>query len=90
MNKNTLYLATASLVLTVILLFQETAVAQKYKKEVIQNLDNKQKEYGQTAQQIWQWAEVGYQAAKSSALLQELLRKEGFTNAVFTRMVWKH
>lgn len=56
-----------------------SAYAQKYKKEVIQNLDDKQAEYGQTAHQIWQWAEVGYQETKSSGLLQELLKEAGFT-----------
>jgi aminobenzoyl-glutamate utilization protein B len=56
-----------------------SAYAQKYKKEVIQNLEAKQVEYGQTAHQIWEWAEVGYQETKSSSLLQEILKKEGFT-----------
>jgi aminobenzoyl-glutamate utilization protein B len=57
----------------------KSAYAQKYKKEVIQNLDNKQKEYSQTAHQIWEWAELGYQETKSSALLQEKLKNAGFT-----------
>ena len=60
-------------------LFFNFSYAQKYKKEVLQNLDNKQSSYGETAHQIWQWAELGYQETKSSALLQELLEKEGFT-----------
>jgi aminobenzoyl-glutamate utilization protein B len=57
----------------------KSAYAQEYKKEVIQNLDNKQKEYSQTAHQIWEWAELGYQETKSSALLQEKLKNAGFT-----------
>jgi len=56
-----------------------SAEAQKYKKEVIQNLDQKEVEYGQTAHQIWEWAEIGYQETKSSGLLQETLKRAGFT-----------
>ena len=59
--------------------FFNIAYSQKYKKEVLQNLDNKQSEYGKTAHQIWEWAELGYQETKSSELLQEILRDEGFT-----------
>ena len=32
----------------------------------------------EAAQQIWQWAEPGYQEKKSSALLAEMLEKSGF------------
>jgi aminobenzoyl-glutamate utilization protein B len=59
--------------------FFNIAYSQKYKKEVLQNLVNKQSDYGKTAHQIWEWAELGYQETKSSNLLQELLRAEGFT-----------
>ncbi len=34
--------------------------------------------YGQKAKAIWNYAEVGYQEEKSSALLQDMLSKEGF------------
>ena len=33
----------------------------------------------EVAQQIWEWAEVGYQETKSSALLQQELKNAGFT-----------
>ena len=35
--------------------------------------------YGDMAQQIWEWAEVGYQETRSSALLQQTLKSAGFT-----------
>ena len=34
--------------------------------------------YSNAAQQIWEWAEVGYQEEQSSALLQDTLKKAGF------------
>ena len=53
--------------------------AQSEKSDVLAQLDEQQQEYGDVALQIWQWAEVGYQEAKSSALLQQTLKNEGFT-----------
>ncbi|MFN4145156.1 MAG: amidohydrolase [Runella sp.] len=41
-------------------------------------LDKKYGSYCNIARQIWGFAELGYLEAKSSALLQETLRKEGF------------
>ncbi len=49
------------------------------KTEIIQTLDARGEEYFQAAHQIWEWAEVGYQEERSSALLQELLSGEGFS-----------
>ncbi|NJB84712.1 aminobenzoyl-glutamate utilization protein B [Lewinella marina] len=46
---------------------------------VLQELDRKADAYFGVAKRIWDWAEVGYQEEKSSALLQETLRAEGFT-----------
>lgn len=66
-------------ILFLLLLAFGSANAQKYKKEVIQNLDQKEAEYSQTALQIWEWAEIGYQETKSSSLLQETLKHAGFT-----------
>jgi aminobenzoyl-glutamate utilization protein B len=36
-------------------------------------------EYRKTALQIWEYAELGYKEQKSSALLQETLKANGFT-----------
>lgn len=49
------------------------------KNAALQRLDQLGPEYANVAMQIWNWAEVGYQEEKSSALLQEQLRKAGFT-----------
>ncbi len=46
---------------------------------VSQSVDGAEATYTDTAQQIWQWAEVGYQETRSSALLQQQLREAGFT-----------
>jgi aminobenzoyl-glutamate utilization protein B len=48
-------------------------------KAVSQSVDQAASTYGNMAQQIWQWAEVGYQEKRSSALLQQQLREAGFT-----------
>ena len=48
------------------------------KTEALQDLQAQYAEYRQVAQRIWGFAEVGYKETKSSALLQETLRKNGF------------
>ncbi|MDQ2769965.1 MAG: amidohydrolase [Bacteroidota bacterium] len=48
------------------------------KTEALQDLQAHYAEYRQVAQRIWGFAEVGYKETKSSALLQETLRKNGF------------
>ena len=48
------------------------------KTATIKALDNRMEEYQNIAGKIWEFAEVGYKETKSSALLQETLRKEGF------------
>ena len=45
---------------------------------VLTDLDTKAPAYATTARTIWEFAEVGYQETKSSALLQEQLRAAGF------------
>ncbi len=52
--------------------------AQKTTDEVLKNLDKKSEAYGEIAQQIWNFAEMGYQEEQSSALLQKTLSDEGF------------
>lgn len=53
--------------------------SQKEKNEIIKNLDQQFDKYAGIASQIWEWAEVGYQEERSSALLSETLEKEGFS-----------
>lgn len=50
----------------------------KSHENAIKEISQKEKQYGALAKQIWNYAEVGYQEVKSSALLQEQLKKEGF------------
>lgn len=48
------------------------------KTAVVQNLQNAYPFYKDIALQIWDYAELGYKEVKSSILLTETLRKEGF------------
>lgn len=49
------------------------------KAMAVQNLQNAYDQYKNIALQIWNHAELGYKEVKSSALLQETLKKEGFS-----------
>lgn len=53
-------------------------ISQSHQKALLQ-LEKQAKRYGEIAQNIWEFAEVGYQEEKSSELLQNTLEKEGFT-----------
>ena len=48
------------------------------KKEIAASIDAKQSEYADISTQIWGFAELGYLEFKSSVLLQDTLKKEGF------------
>ncbi len=71
------------------MLLSFSAIAQKkkvvpapeegLKTIAVQNLQNSYEQYKNIALQIWGHAELGYKEVKSSALLQETLKKEGFT-----------
>lgn len=50
----------------------------KEKKIVINALEQRHKEFGKIAHNIWDLAEVGYQEFKSTKLLQDKLQAEGF------------
>ena len=56
-----------------------TASAADTPKSVINYLDSKYDRTADLAQSLWNFAEVGYQERKSSALLRETLAAEGFT-----------
>jgi aminobenzoyl-glutamate utilization protein B len=49
------------------------------KTQVLAVIQSKKDIYADLALKIWNYAEVGYQETKSSALLQQKLRDEGFT-----------
>lgn len=46
---------------------------------ILLDLDSSKGEYSKMAMQIWEYAEMGYQEVKSSALLQNKLNEAGFT-----------
>jgi aminobenzoyl-glutamate utilization protein B len=48
------------------------------KKEAMEHLQNNVTPYKDIALKIWDYSEVGYKEEKSSAILKELLTKEGF------------
>lgn len=51
----------------------------KVKLEVIQSLNDQYNYYKERALKIWDYAEVGFQEVKSSALLQQTLKDHGFS-----------
>jgi aminobenzoyl-glutamate utilization protein B len=72
MNSNTIFLA---LLLTLGVFSRSYAQKEEL---VIKSIDANTTSYAEAAMQIWNFAEMGYQEYKSSALLQETLRKAGF------------
>ena len=46
---------------------------------ILKSIDLKQEQYSAVAKQIWDYAELGFQEDKSSALLQKTLADAGFT-----------
>jgi aminobenzoyl-glutamate utilization protein B len=68
------------LTLAAVLVALPTSVrSQDPKSELAASIDAKRAAYTGIADQIWSFAEVGYQEHKSSALLQQQLRNAGFT-----------
>ena len=53
--------------------------ADKLKDQVAKNIDADYEKNKKIALQIWDYAEVGYKEVKSSALLQQQLKENGFT-----------
>jgi aminobenzoyl-glutamate utilization protein B len=65
-------------ILLLFLLSSVLVFAQKTKQDVMKSIDANYDQYTQVANKIWEYAEVGYQETKSSALLQETLSQAGF------------
>ena len=55
------------------------AFGQTNKADLVRLLDSQTATYGDIANRIWNFAEIGYQETRSSALLQQTLREAGFT-----------
>jgi aminobenzoyl-glutamate utilization protein B len=66
-----------AILLTLFLIYSNFIIAQKT-NTISTNLDTKKELYSAIAQQIWGFAEMGYQEEKSAALLQQTLSNEGF------------
>ena len=54
------------------------AAQDDQKSEMYETINERQQTSWETAKQIWNWAEPGYQETKSSALLIKTLRSQGF------------
>ena len=67
------------IILSMFLLAPLMVWAQKDLDKILKSIDDKSEQYGKVSQQIWNYAEVGYQEEQSSALLQSELKKAGFT-----------
>lgn len=48
------------------------------RSEILAGIDERYDQTADTARKIWEWAEVGYQEEKSSGLLKQSLRAQGF------------
>jgi aminobenzoyl-glutamate utilization protein B len=70
----------ASVVAVALILFVSAtpAFTQTDTAAVLASIDAKRSAYGDVALQIWNFAEVGYQETRSSALLQQQLKAAGF------------
>ena len=80
--------ATAILLSSAFFLYSGLASAQKkmvqdpstkFKAEAMQVIQGKYEDYKKIAFQIWDFAELGYKEQKSSALLQQTLKDNGFS-----------
>lgn len=79
MNKQ---MATGFLILSIGVLLSATGQGKKLLKQkeaVLTALDANQTQYATLAHTIWDYAELGYQEEKSSALLARTLEEAGFT-----------
>jgi len=82
MTKTTLILASALLFNCITGFSQKKKIAgpeELMKKETSNGIQANYDNYKNIALEIWNNAELGYKEKKSSALLQETLKKEGFT-----------
>jgi aminobenzoyl-glutamate utilization protein B len=64
---------------TLIILLCFNSNAQQNLDQVLNKLETQTSFYGDIAHTIWDYAEMGYQEEKSSALLQNTLKNEGFS-----------
>ncbi|MEL6654927.1 MAG: amidohydrolase [Bacteroidota bacterium] len=73
------WLFCASTILTLSTPLSGQSTLSEEEQEIITQIEERGVHYSDIAQQIWGWAELGYQEKRSSALLQQELEGEGFT-----------
>lgn len=68
------------LIFSICTLFQPLSAQQSTaeKQQIIQQMDKDMQKYGDLAHKIWDLAELGFLESKSTQLLQEHLKEEGF------------
>ena len=54
-------------------------MSQTTKNQFQESIDDRAEQFETIAKSIWDWAEMGYQEEKSSSLLQQTLKEEGFS-----------
>ncbi|GAA0549227.1 aminobenzoyl-glutamate utilization protein B [Chitinophaga japonensis] len=79
MKKNQLFPACMAYLLWCSLPVMAQKQTAALKQTAISDLQSQYDHYKQTALQIWEYAEVGYQEYKSAALLAQTLRSSGFS-----------
>jgi aminobenzoyl-glutamate utilization protein B len=79
MTRPTTGLTVGAAVATGALLCAATMQAAGSKEAFVRSVDERSETYWRAALDIWHWAEPGYQEVRSSALLADMLAKEGFT-----------
>ena len=58
---------------------QEEKYMDEYIKEISEKIEDKKEYYAEISDKIWEFAEPRFQEYKSSELLQQSLKKEGFS-----------
>ena len=61
-------------------------LAAQTSDSILDFIDGRYEDTAQLARTIWEFAEVGYQETRSSALLQQTLDEEGAANHALTRI----
>jgi aminobenzoyl-glutamate utilization protein B len=67
------------LTLFLFMVFQNLDSFSQKEEFILKHIDTNTPLYADAAMQIWNYAELGYQETKSSALLQKILKDAGFT-----------
>jgi aminobenzoyl-glutamate utilization protein B len=79
MNRFNAFHQLGLLLLSLSFLYSVCGADENIKSFIQSSIKGKEKEYGDVAHQIWELAEVGYLEHKSSEILQNRTRDEGFT-----------